>query len=461
MVKRTRARAVRIHHGALALLLVAACAGGAVADTGDPDSLTATDLLPMAQSLQGSDPDTVAARALLAEQISGNFLCSEAATRTVSPETWRGLVAAIGEHLSPAERKTWARELHAGFVPAQGEPAIAGGRLLVVADTLDRLRYGKLGEVMAQVDPALAAAPLSADNMQAVSRLYLKVKDRAKARQWAQRAYDAALGDEASRLKSGSAGLLRIARLMDAVALTGKDKEYPEFASALVDLAGGGALQRPTYFNCLESAVARGSMLLAPQCRQSLYPALVGEGGLVRCGVSETLAWAHQRSGTSSAWWHYISSKIASTSGDAEASWLLARAYAARAAAGGADPFAGKEWLTQALAAAESDEMRLYVVERIAMGYAFVCRKQKGESFLAGVESQFAGHAEAFAEVRDRFVSMVDDNIGWAGRKAAGREARKAARHRRALRLRLAAAQRRGETLEIQRCRQLLSSAAE
>jgi len=450
--------------------------------------------------------EAAAARTRLVEHLTTQCIPDKVKTKDVPLARWRYFTETFRDSLSRETRVTWARGLRAAFASEPGASvAMAKGDFNALCQAMELLdlaeasemasasladtsaRAGASASVLAKLaklssyrnarstrplmddmeaiwNSATGGNELSWQECEAISWAWHRLRDPAKARRWALKARDVAIGTEEARDRVDWRTLMRLGSHFVMVGLDGRDTGYPAFAAAIVSMAKRGKLAEPYYSECAITVKTVGRLLQTPQAREPLYTVLTDSQGHVRTGVASILAWAHRYSGELASWKQFLDGKIASAQigPDAKAHWLLARAFAESVGDGSTDPFLGERWMLEALATAQAWDARLYVVRRIALSYAFIEATEKGTSFLDSVENQFTESAEsakAFRAVREEFDSILRQNRAWSKRKIDEQRAARGRRYRTALLYRLATAQKRGDQAEISRLEQLLSQA--
>ena len=415
------------------------------------------DLLSMAVSLRGPDATSQAGRKQLVALIEGKHLASVAAARSVSPGQWKDLVAELSGDLSPQSRQAWLAGVRAAFAPNPVDlQSLSGGDALTVASVCYALGDPQADTLLDQLEPMWVAGKVDWGNCKEVARTW-QGRDGKKAQVWAVRACQGLVVDKRDWLDSGD--MAHMAGLFSDLGMNGG---FSEFAMMVTMVARQGKLDGGIWDHCPVSARELGEMLLTAQSRQPLYVELTNAQGHVRAGVSEVLAWAHYLSATPMEWVKYLDDRIAATSGDAKAYWLMARAYAQTVnLCGATDPFEGRTFINQAYSTAQSDEARLYVAGRIAMGYAYCVERARGQAFLDGVAGQFTGQAqETFAKLRKDFDYMCTENEQWLQGKRALFAAREAAARQERLTSLLEAARRKGDAKAVGALERALAESA-
>ncbi|MFH1732491.1 MAG: hypothetical protein ABIF82_12690 [Planctomycetota bacterium] len=419
--------------------------------------LTIAEIIARADHFKGDDEASRTARAELVQAVQNGYLLDVSKTKRVSLEDWRKVLWALRQDLSGATRAVWIPKFRAAFVPADGvvpHRSVMGlSRVLHVLGDRDHEETAR-----ALFERIHESGGADRQTCHEICLFWVDRRRKADAGTWARRAYDAVLATAEGRQAASLGSVRGVGELYCRTRLSGKGKGYPEFAQAVLSLAERGVFDAGKYDHCLESAVWVGLMLGTAETRQTVQLGIAGENGHLRVGLHEILAWAHQRGGTMRDWKAFLDGKAADgeIAADARAYWLLARAYAEPVSKDETNPAIGRPWLTRALATAESPEARLYVVERIAMGYAFINRKQRGLTFLASVAGQFETHADKFAAMKAAFIKVCAMNQAYADEKMALQEARKARNYRRAVCAKLTTARRRGDRATVEQLERTL-----
>jgi len=170
--------------------------------------------------------------------------------------------------------------------------------------------------------------------------------------------------------------------------LTGKDKGYPEFATALAEMLKSGKLP-----GGLRIYQGRHRRLAAPlgtaQTCQIVRAELVDPEGAVRLEAAKILSWAYSVTGEADQWQTYLDGRIAATAGDGKAYWLLARAYAESVAGSRPSPLKSKELFGQAIAAAVSASCRSAALSDLVYSCTVTRKYRDGEDLLDSAADRF------------------------------------------------------------------------
>ncbi|MFH1731403.1 MAG: hypothetical protein ABIF82_07115 [Planctomycetota bacterium] len=419
--------------------------------------LTIAEITTLAERLKGDDETSRTARSELVQIVQDQYLSDAPKTQSVPLEAWRRVLWALRRDLSGATRAVWIPKFRAAFAPAEGvvphRNVMALSRVLHVLGDRDRDETAR-----ALFERIHGTGEAGWETCHEICLFWADGRRKADARVWAKRAYAAVLETPELQRSASIEAVRAVGVLYELTQLSAKGVGHMEFAQAVLSLAERGAFDAGKYDHCLETASQCGKMLQTAEAKAAVQGGIAGEGGHLRVGLLEILGWAHRYSGTLKDWRQFLEGRSADRDvpADAKAYWLLARGYAERILKNHMDPFVGRPWMTRALATAQSDEARLYVVRRIAAGHGFLGQMERGLGFLASVEEQFAANREAFDGVRQHFLFVCRTTLSRKAERVAQRELRKVRNHRRALNIRLATARRRGDTVDIEHCERLL-----
>jgi len=247
---------------------------------------------------------------------------------------------------------------------------------------------------------------------------------------------------------------------MSQVRLTQPGTSYPAYAMALARLAKEGKLPETEPKWIVQWSVPLGT----PETQQTVQAELVDGQGIPRLVVTEILARAFRKTGKLDEWRGFLDGKVAAEglSGDVKACWLLARGYVESIAKAHTPhiryPLIGREWLDQALAAAESPSLRFRAVGEIVRGYAAIGRHDQGLAVLDSVAGQFADTdaAKDVNVLRKEIERAKVDHLAALARYKAEHAQRIAKARQRELKRRLAKARARGRRDMIERYEKLL-----
>jgi len=366
----------------------------------------------------------------LVKRIEGQYLASPEEARAIGIRLWESLVNALVDSLSPESRQLWLdrlRTYYAGdnqtiadmkrdkaaavaqcLAPLDQEVAaqiavvwLRAHDLLQVKESQKLSSLARLAvsipegkDLLVTLDEAWIAADaeerFGLNTIWDIMRTWATAGEPDKVREWVTRAYNVRLGTEEARSSAKIGMLTRLADLMVMGGLTGKGKGYAAFASSLARCARERGLQSAN-FKFL------GYPLGTPESRERLRQELVDVDGMPRLGVAKTLAWAHRHVDEMKRWCGYLEEKVGQSSGDAKALWLAAKGYAATLLPKRPIPLRSRQWLNQALAAAESERARLAILKEFAGFYRAIGQPGDGVEMLESLKQQFG--AEALAEV--------------------------------------------------------------
>jgi hypothetical protein len=408
-----------------------------------PESLVA-----VAQAVSQAGTVGAAARDRLWEHLRDTYLADKAATRSVGLAAWSELAGLVGEGLAPSARRAWADRLQAAYAEdARALGLLGAGDLAVlgravsrldpdraaawrvewigarttfeddnVADALTVLRDALASAGTAQEKNALlekaetallakdAAQPLSGQHLSAMVDVCASAGNRAKAQAWAMRAYQRAVGTPEARASVSLTGLLYLSWTLGDVGLLGKGRTYPDYAAAIVGAARRAGPGGPEWWHWWW-----WEPLAAPigpaEARTIAEADLLDARGRPDLMVARLLAWVHRASGDLDAWRKSLDEKVAASADpDTKARWLLARASAeALVGTRSANLLRSKQGLDAALAAAQSEPVRLTVVQELADYYRIVRAPSSGLAMLESIKHQFGSEAgRSIAAMEDR-----------------------------------------------------------
>jgi len=470
------------------------------------------DLVKLGQGLGWGQPceaEVIQGRQRVAAHVQATYLADAAAARAVSCEQWESLAKFVGASLDADSRKTWVSRLKEAFAPssealvalsledmsrlsnavavlgdrqqgsdmavawlgAHGSQAFqqaateslvsATGALAVVSTDPE-----KAARFMSSLEAGLAARasenPLRFEDYRDIMTAWLAAGNADKAQEWGMKTYQAFLGSPQARDAIDLDTLVNVSLLMNMAGVTGADKGYVGCAEAIARLAREGKLDRKE-----EWAYALRPPLRTEQTRQIVQAELLDQQGELRSGVAKVLAWVYRDAGKLDEWRSLLDGRIAdeAVGGDARARWLLARAYV-ESIAEAFIPYrrlalSGKEWLDQAVVAAESPALRLEAVAELARGYAAQGMHNEGLALLASLKDQFE-KTEAAEDCKLLLAEIEADQPQYVARMAqhqADHDRRIAEARRKELGRRLARARTRGDARVAARLESLLSRA--
>ena len=314
--------------------------------------------------------------------------------------------------------------------------------------------------VMAGLEPMwetkAGQAPLQWQTCRTFAEICLARKDSKKAQEWAQRAYQIALGAEQSQAAANEETLLLLSSMLGKAGLTGEDVAYPEYVSVLIRLAREDKLDA-RYWGGPESAIPGATQDALPAVQAELFN---GQGS-PRLAVAQVLAWTYKKVGQLPLWQKTVDEKIAGTelSGDAKAGWLLVRAYAESIQSESRSPLAGKGWLDQALTTASSTPVRFLALKELVGGYMLIGEHDKALAAMDSLTQQFTEKelATQFTALR---AQVVQDKPAYAeavARAKAEQEAQAARAWKQELQRRLEVSRQNGDSRRSQQLEHILS----
>lgn len=197
-----------------------------------------------------------------------------------------------------------------------------------------------------------------------------------------------------------------------------------------------------------------------PSERAKLLSVLSGEDGRCNERVGRLLGFVHKEAGESAQWCAFLDAKLSEETlrGDPKVGWLVMRAYAEELRDKGEPvPMAGREWLEEALAAAESEPVRLRVLGELAARLAAWGKAQELDSLLESLSGQFESEEAraSFTRWRDE-ASQIEEH--YAAQERAQKEGAFAA-YVEELERRLESARASGAAYEVSRYQTLLEAA--
>jgi hypothetical protein len=381
----------------------------------------AGDIAQLAGALYGGQGACTKARNLIADRIEQAFLSIPEAIRRAGPQPWRLLGGALASDISESRRAACAKRI---LEAVQGETAVltpaearawtsaiaewdrrTGGGLAVewlrqhkpswadipTADLASvglELHWSAKEEAVALVNEldALwtsrdAREPLTLQECDEISQVWRRVGSTPRADEWLTKGYERTL----KTVKTAS-DLGGIAFRMSESSLIGKGKGLTAFATALEEMARAGKFDDATV-----SADMMARPLGTAQTRDIVKNA-VDDKGRPRLALANIVAHAYARYGGLEAWRSQLDKKLAEKNLDADtrALWLVARSFAAgvsSAAWPNWQPQLRLPWLSQALAAAQSEPVRLLVVEELVRVYRGLKEDRKALSLLQSTGS--------------------------------------------------------------------------
>ena len=414
------------------------------------------------QALPSSGPAAADARRSLAAQVEADYLAGPDAIRAVGLGTWVAIVTEVRAFLSPEASRRWADALRPallgdddGSTLSAGDfiavvrimkalddanlqavaktwianhkdqvAALSSSDLMTLVSTAFRRKGDEVADLLTSVDAAwagkLTAGQATAADCRNLCYAWCAAGDRAQGVQWAHRMYQAVLGTEAAR---AAADVTTMTSLIGAMHFSGlldfNTQDYPAFAQTAARLAREGQLDN---LGSWQTYRHWGMLLNTPQSRATLQKELTDPQGLPRLPVCKLLAWAYREGGAAKEWEGVVDTTLANTglSGDQKALWLIAKGHARSLAV---DPWnfrRGKPSLDGAMAAAQTENVRLLALGERAEYCANIGRPDLGVQVVESVREQFSsemsGRLDALCE---RLRSLEDARKAAANRRRA------------------------------------------
>ncbi len=313
-----------------------------------------------------------ALRAALADHLARDRLGDFGAVRRMGFRHWRMLAYDLHKDLTPEQRQDWAARL--ADAVASDPQAMAAAGLGNIEHLHQAIRT--LDEVEAQVFAAtwipsneaeLAAAhekkPLPVGLCERIARARMRIRDYPKARAWAMRTYESVLGSAAAPKTPSIHDLGRLAHLMNDTGLSRRGIAFPEYATALAQVAQRGGLYTSADGRLSDTGWQRrkiGYMLVTPETRDVLGAELIDGSGMPRLEVAQILGRAYRITRELRRWQEYVNGVLSASepmNADQMAGWLLVKADT-EALAGGLDPRRADELVRQAVTVAESPQTK-------------------------------------------------------------------------------------------------------
>jgi hypothetical protein len=226
---------------------------------------------------------------------------------------------------------------------------------------------------------------------QTFSKAWGQMGKGAKAQQWAMTAYEIAVGTKAARDQADMGTLGMVARILSKSGLTGKDKGYPCFADALAGMARAGKVE----VALCKSAPIHCKPLGTAATRQTVRDTLLDSAGVPRLAVGKLLGWTYRTAGEMETWKKYVDARIGddSVTGDAKAIWLMIKAYDDSIRPRSVYPAAGIRSLKKAVMIAQSQPVRLVVLDELTTYFMRINRPGVAVDIIASIAQQFSGQA--------------------------------------------------------------------
>jgi len=425
----------------------------------------------LAASLPGSGEGLRAAQIRLAGVVASDYLGSNEAARKLAASRWSRLAQVLGVHLPSETQALWRDRLKAAFLD---DPAAAGtltaDERISLAVAFDRLKgteattpivdllsepeetskipAGDLAQLVWQAakthktqlvplmegfdtawNAAFGAGEADFGDCFDISGAWRAVGNREKARQWATRAYQQAVGSAEARDTVDAFTLSRLARMLRALGVAADGGDFTAFATAVARITREDAADTDGRRAYLRDWA---SLLREPQARQIIEAELTDAEGVPRPAVAKVLAWIAREGKKLDAWRARVDQEIAvaGSNADRKALWLMIKGCTEPLVEETINPLRGKPWLDSALATAESDAVRLQVVREYVVRYQETRRPGIGVGLLDSIENQFTG--DELAVVREmRSVLQAQQSqrkANWDRSQASAEVARKKGR---------------------------------
>jgi hypothetical protein len=412
-----------------------------------------------AKVLKVVSPAIVENKADIATKLSAAFAPNHDAIVKLSSADVTDLTDAIAS-VDPSKVQPLAEE----FLSQQGNLAkltpADSVRLVTIASSTCEKAWSEalLGQLGTQWASQQEQSPLKWSDSRAIALVYLTAGQQQKAQEWATNAYQAGVGSEAARTDATLGTLDDIADVFVQAGLTGKGKGYPAFAQAIVSL-----IHKNVPVN-IWIAERYSYMLGTPEALQIVKNEFADAKGNPNLVAARVTTWGHANQQDLPAWRNLLQEKYqaSAATGDQKAIWLMIQAHALAVSTSTGvmySPLAGKDYLEEALSAAQSQSVKLMVIEDLANGYAGVEDFDAAIQMIQSVDNQFA---DAVAKITLKNLSIQIQKTKQKSAEAlaafhASSEANSRAEWLAELRNRLAAAQQVGDTQKAQRIEEILS----
>jgi hypothetical protein len=395
------------------------------------------DLAWLAEQLAGSGDGGRSARQRLVDHISANCLATTESIRAIQISQWRTVCQKLGDLLTPELRAAWSAKLRDAL--AGGDTALRSMKAADVQDLVSAIAIlrgpdsaalaaswmenrdawaaapadvlaslaevvvtqgsdkEKTASLMTDLDAHFsarhAAKPLPWGHCDLIKRVWRYAGNMPKARQWALRGYESALGSEQARDAADNGTMMGTAVMLEWIGLTGKGKGYPLFATALVGAAVRDKVNSDVWW--LPGSFSKP--LGTPETQQTVRAVLLDGDGNPRPIVAKTLGWAYKQYGDFEAWRKYVTdqTELAPDGTDSKALWLLAKAYTEALVPPRIQLALGKGYMDQALGAAKSEAVRVKALADLAMYYRWIDRPGVAIDLLENSKGQLGDQSLA------------------------------------------------------------------
>jgi hypothetical protein len=183
------------------------------------------------------------------------------------------------------------------------------------------------------------------------------------------------------------------------------------------------------------------------ETRQLLRDDLLDAEGMPRLGAAKLLAWAYRDAGEMAGWRKFVDERLAAATGnDAKALWSVVRAYTEAIRPKTPEPARSLEGLNAALVMAESERVRMVVLEEVVQFYREREARLAAVELVESVKGQFgAESAAALASLQESLRREDAARKAEAAKRQAAADRVRNASHLRYLRSCLAAARASGD----------------
>lgn len=246
----------------------------------------------------------------------------------------------------------------------------------------------KLTELEPLWENAYKSAKLSYGRCKQLAWFYWWLKDRNKAQLWLDRAYKMQIARSKSPEGISTHGVVNLARQLGAPAFGGTrgGRSFLQFTDLLIRHVTEG-----------KTLPAGSLMVLAKPCstdagRESLQSELWDMQGRLRLDLAKVLSRAYRLDGRLGEWAKHVDEKVKQAAGDRKAQWLLVKADIQALIPSRIDLRRGRKQVTQALAAAVLQDIRIKAVEELVARYCASGRPggfKAAEQVLKSIKPQF------------------------------------------------------------------------
>jgi hypothetical protein len=338
------------------------------------------------------------ARAVWARGILDAFAANEQDIQSMDEKKFTSLARTIGL----LDKKTSAAMTTARLSSRSSWSNNSIDTLLSRMKSMALTRNEQTGKLIARLDAELVGRDLDWETCRTVSRAYAKAGDRRRAQLWTKRMYETILGSKKSRDESGLMSLYCLADDLYDRLLTRKGIGYNEYAAAVAERARQGSLGgakpgsegKQLLIACHSLDFLWGAPLQSAESQKIVRDALIDPEGVARVKVGKVLSWSYRNRGPDfKAWKKHLDDQLARKDlrGDARAAWLMIKAHCDAVRLEPVNPARGIPWLKQAVIAAESEPLRLAVVDELTAYLKQSNRPDLAMSFIESIKHQFSG----------------------------------------------------------------------